>query len=161
MDAQRLSATPPGARAATHGGQSRRSHRCALTVSAHSLTTRARPVAVMVPVSRPWPGPEPSPARRCFPGRSPAGSAPEPQDGQFPAPVRSGSPAARLPYRSRSAVFVPGGPGRAGSRGSGSDARKRARNINSSGFTLLTHPGTTPETPTAESTCQESERVVV
>ncbi len=68
---------------------------------------------------------------------------------------------ARRPCRSRSAVFVPGVPGRAGSRGSGLDARKRVRNINPSGFTLPTHPGTTPETPTAESTCQESERVVV
>ena len=59
------------------------------------------------------------------------------------------------------APALPGVPGRAGSRGSGSDARKRVRNINRSGFTLPTHPGTTPETPTAESTCQESERVVV
>ena len=57
--------------------------------------------------------------------------------------------------------LVPGVPGRAGSRGCGLDARKRVRNINPPGFTLATHPGTTPETPTAESTCQESERVVV
>jgi hypothetical protein len=92
----------------------------------------------------------------------PFGTTVSPSRGrQFPSPVRSGSPAARFPRRSRSAVFVPGVPGRAGSRGSGSDARKRVRNINPSGFTLPTHSGTTPETPTAESTCQESERVVV
>ena len=83
------------------------------------------------------------------------------EDRQFPSPARSGSPAARRPCRSHSAAFVPGVPGRAGSRGSGLDARKRVRNINPSGFTLPTHPGTAPETPTAESTCQESERVVV
>ena len=257
MDAQCLSTTP-GARTATYRGQSRGFHPPALTVSAHSLTTPARPVAVMVPVSRPRPGPEPSSACHCSWRRS--GRRPDPRQSlrlgapddvtdaepcpadpgyvhsmsfrlarlgrrgldeddvpdfcarvedelvrlleerasfyaevrrlrgraqarnraatvpamlpfgttdspsrsrQFPSPVRSGSPAARRPRRSRSADFVPGVPARAGSRGSGSDARKRVRNINPSGFTLPTHPGTTPETPTAESTCQESERVVV
>ena len=44
---------------------------------------------------------------------------------------------------------------------SGSDARKRARNINPSGFTPPIHSGTFAETPAAESTWQESERVVV
>ncbi len=91
------------------------------------------------------PGTGPGPCRRC----------------QFSVSGSFGPPAARRPCRSRSAVFVPGVPGRAGSRGSGLDAKKRVRNINPSGFTLPTHPGTTPETPTAESTCQESERVVV
>ena len=47
------------------------------------------------------------------------------------------------------------------SRESWPDAKKRVRNINTSGFTLPIHSGTTPETPTAESTWQESERVVV
>ena len=108
---------------------------------------------------------------RRSPTCRPSGSSPGPgrlANGASPAPSRP--TAARQPATLsgaangswlRRAPALPGVPGRAGSRGSGSDARKRVRNINRSGFTLPTHPGTTPETPTAESTCQESERVVV
>jgi hypothetical protein len=163
MDAQRLGydgvRVPP--RIVTNHG--------ALTVSAQSLTTPTRPVWVMVPVRRPWPGtgvraypagyPETAAGRRRLNpvryDRFPFEEPPVSVSGSFRVPCRPSSVPFRVP------PFVPGVPGRAGSRGSGSDARKRVRNINRSGFTLPTHPGTTPETPTAESTCQESERVVV
>ena len=93
------------------------------------------------------------------PGRLANGASPAPSPTAARQPTTtSGAANGSWPGR---APALPGVPGRAGSRGSGSDARKRVRNINRSGFTLPTHPGTTPETPTAESTCQESERVVV
>jgi hypothetical protein len=76
----------------------------------------------------------------------------------FPAGPAFRFAGCRLPTRVFSLRAVPR---RACSQRGGSDAKKRACNINPSGFTPPIHSGTSAETPTAESTWQESERVVV
>lgn len=85
MDAQRLSLTPPGARADTHRGGSRGSRPSGAAASAPGLNAASRRgavVATRIPAAaRTEAQAQAAPALCRFPGRWPAGPTPKTQVG--------------------------------------------------------------------------------